>query len=254
MENAVLSIFLWILGGIAVYCLLCWIIGFSLYFAGRVHPELTRQSTVFAPIMPIALVGCWLQDTKFRLHVRKMRRVSRWIAESLSARGIKVNGNYGASPSFETCGENGTIYINIPDGYDAIHDYCEVRAEPKSEQIAAYQDVYAAAIRKFWWLTPAQVCGGAIPPKPLNREWASRIGITEYFAEELFVPCVECGAQKPWHRWLWGDEVSHAKLHWADIVTEYHLRDGTTGTIRGRLCDVCEKRLDYTSATSYFAK
>ena len=250
----VLSIFLWTLGVIVAYCLLCWIVGFTLYFAGKVHPEVALQSTVFAPIMPIAFIGCWLKDTKYYLRVRRMRRVSRWIAESLQAKGIRVDGNYGTPPPYKTVDEDGTVHINIPDGYNALYNHCEVCAELKPDQITAYQDVYAAAIKKFSWLTPAQICGSAVPPEPLNREWASRVGITEYFAEELFAPCVECGEQKPWHEFLWGDKTSHTKLHWANKVSEYHLRDGTTKTVHGRLCDVCEKKLNYAQATSYLAK
>jgi hypothetical protein len=226
-----------------------------LFFAGKLHPEIALQFIIFAPLMPFLMLFTMISDKikqiRYQLRERKMRSVSSWIAISLAEKGIEVIGNYGPPIPYTIEDTHGTHTGYLANGYDSLHDRCEVHAVVSPEQITDYQSVYAQALRRFKKLTPAQICGNAKPPEPLDQKWAESIGIKEYFALEHFAPCAICGIQLSWGM-VWGDQQSHLYLHWSDAVNTYHFKDKLDRTIKGYVCNNCVRALNPYSGGTYF--
>lgn len=229
-----LSIVLWVVAAIIVYCLLCWIIGFTLTFFGKVHDDLIPGATVYAPLMPIAFLGAFIEEEIiygiYCITVWWYKRKSKWIAKELQKKGIPLH-PFGIGDDFH--------YYH----YNSFHKSCEVQADLKPEDVEIYREVYARAIKKFHWeSTPRGLCRAAYPEWPLNREWAKNIGIDEYFAEH-FIPCINCDNQRSMG-WYWGNDAFHAKPHnetcGYSLKTTYYCSDGTEKTCPGWLCEDCE--------------
>jgi len=227
-----LSVTLWVVVGLVIYCLICWIVGFTLIFFGKVHDDLIPGATIYAPLMPIAFLSVFVQDRiAFNLTERRYKRKAKWIAKEMQKKGIKLH-RFGV-------GDNVGCY-----GYNVLHKSCEVRTNLEPKDVEAYREVYASAIKKFGWrFTPRELCGGAYPQWPLNREWAVSIGIDEYFAEH-FIPCIYCNKKRPMG-WHWGNDVFHNKPHNEacnySLERTYHCPDGNVKTFPGWLCRRCEK-------------
>lgn len=226
-----LSIVLWIVAVGITYCLLCWIIGFTLVFFGKVHDDLIPGATMYAPLMPIAFLFSFFEDKViFGSTVWWYERKAKWIANELQKKGIKL--------SLFGIGDDLRYYR-----YDALHKACEVQADLRPGDVEAYCEVYARAVKKFsWGFTPKELCRAAYPEWPLNREWARNIGIDEYFAEH-FIPCMNCDDKQPMG-WYWGNDTFHAKPH--NEACDYSLQrtytcaDGSEKTFPGWLCKDCE--------------
>ena len=68
-----LSILLWTLYIIGAYCILCWVIGFALCFAGKLNIDSAMPNIKFviAAILPIMIIDMfygWLEYTKYKFH------------------------------------------------------------------------------------------------------------------------------------------------------------------------------------------
>lgn len=127
-----LSILFWIAAVIVGYCLICWIIGFTLAYLGKIHHDLIIQSTFFAPFMPIALVSVVIEDEViFKGKDWLRQRKARWLASELQKCGITLKQIKNEFP----------YYSN----YSYLHRSCEVVADLKSEDIKTYQVAYARA-------------------------------------------------------------------------------------------------------------
>ena len=228
------SIFLLFLATFATYCLVCWIIGFILFSLGKVHPELALQSTVYAPLMPIAFALAFVKDEIiYGSKVWWYQRKAKWIAEELQKKGIQLH-QFGIGDNF--CNYD----------YNALHNACEVQADLKPDDVETYCEVYARAIKKFsWCLTPRKICSSAFPEQPLNKEWAQRNRVNEYFVE-YFIPCINCD-NKLRMGWQWGSDSFHSKLQggtYSQVLSRtYTLTDGTRKTFNGFICVDCEKTL-----------
>lgn len=226
-----LLVALWIATGIVVYCLVCWVVGYTLVYLGKVHDDLIPGATIYAPLMPIAFLSILVKEKIiFGAKVRLYQRTAKWIAEELKKKGIELH-SFGFGDK--------TNYF----GYNALHESCEVQANLQPKDVEVYRDVYARAIKKFSWrLAPSQLCGGAHPEWPLNREWAISIGISEYFAEH-FIPCLYCNNKRPMG-WCWGNDVFHVKPHDEaynySLKRTYHCADGNDKTFHGWICEDCE--------------
>ncbi len=214
-----------------IYCLTCWIIGFTLAFLGKIHDDLIPQATIYAPLMPIAFLFAFVEDKIiFGLTVWWYERKAKWIAKELKKKGIQL--------SLFGIGDDLCYYR-----YNALYKACEVQADLKSKDVEAYQEVYARAIKKFsWTFTPYQLCRAAYPEWPLNREWAKNIGVDEYFAKH-FIPCINCNNKQPMG-WHWGNDAFHTKPHnkayGYSLERTYYCADGSEKTFPGWLCENCE--------------
>ncbi len=226
-----LSIVFWIVIILTIYCLACWIIGFTLAFFGKVHDDLIPGATIYAPLMPIAFLFAFIEDTViFGSTVWWYERKAKWIAKELQKKGIRLH--------LFGIGDDLRYYR-----YNALHKACEVQADLRSEDVELYREVYARGIKKFHWgFTPRELCRAAYPEWPLNREWAKKIGIDEYFAEH-FTPCMNCSNKQPMG-WHWGSDTFHAKPHNEacnySLQRTYYCADGTEKTCSGWLCKDCE--------------
>ena len=223
-----LSVALWIVIGLVIYCLTCWVVGFTLVFLGKVHDDLIPGATIYAPLMPIAFLSIFVQDRiAFNLTERRYERKAKWIAEELQKKGIKLH-RFGV--------EDDVNYY----GYNSLHKSCEVQvADLKQEQVEAYREVYARTIKKFGWrFTPGELCGGAYPQWPLSREWARSIEINEYFAEH-FISCIYCQNKRSMG-WHWGNYSFHIKPCDCNLGRTYHCPDGNVKTFPGWLCQDCK--------------
>src|SRR3989344_7224512 len=130
-------IFLWGVAIVVTYCLLCWIIGFTLAFFGKVHEDLIPQATIYAPLMPIAFLFAFVEDEViFGSTVWWYERKAKWIAKELKNKGIQL--------SLFGIGDDLRYYR-----YNALHKACEVQADLKPEDVELYWEVYVSAIKKF---------------------------------------------------------------------------------------------------------
>ncbi|MBI2035654.1 MAG: hypothetical protein HYT12_03145 [Candidatus Liptonbacteria bacterium] len=192
----------------------------------RVLSVIVTYFIIYVIIKPLNLIAplyCWWDDTKYDLRVRRFTRVSEKIADEMRRAGIKVR-EVGYSPSDQSC---------------------QVVAQILPEQIIAYQNAYAWAVKKLKRYTPAEVCKGARPQEPLNRDWAIKNGMSEYFTHR-YIPCINCDYQFDMN-WHWGDDAYNAApyhiAHNFPIKRTYTCKDGSEKTFPGWLCRNCEKIL-----------
>lgn len=217
---------------LAVYCLTCWIIGFILVFLGKVHDDLIPGVTMYAPLMPLAYLTIFVEEKIiYNAKVRKYQKTAKWIATELQKKDIWLH-SFGINDDLR--------YYN----YNALHQACEVQADLRPEKdVEMYREVYALAIKKFHErFTPRELCSGASPEWPLNREWAKNVGIDEYFSEH-FNPCIYCDNRQPMG-WHWGNDAFHTKPHnkanGHSFQRTYTCVDDSEKTFSGWLCEDCE--------------
>lgn len=233
------------------YCIVAWVVVTCLAFFTNVFRGVHPMMLIYAPLLPFMFTVDALSELGVKLHRRKLQKASKWVASELRKSGITVRGNYGIS-NIPSRGDDVEFEAS---GHDWLKDCSEVWTNITPSQFQPYRDVYARAIEHFPHLSPAQLCKGALPREPLNREWAKQISISEYFADEFCSPCVDCGTVRRWDI-LWGNDESHKKQHLADYLMTYNFSDThkPPRTVYGHLCGECERKMDYTSAQGGFVQ
>ena len=187
----------------------------------------------FAPvILPLFIIAFPLQNRwERRRYERTKNRLvaaAHWIAEQLRQAGITVTAA----------------------DFTPLARACYVRADLLPGQEHAYRDMYARALKRFPTFTPRELCCGALPLEPLNREWALSVGITEYAALDWKSPCSICSRKLP--AWVqWGNDEDHAELMFADTINEVFYNDGEHLRVEGYLCGECKDRKRWHSAHTH---
>lgn len=223
-----LSVMLWVMVWVVAYCFTCWIVGFMLVVCKKTHHDSAIGLAFYAPIVPFVFLSNFIASVIYRNMVWQYQRKAKWIADALQRKGIKLH-QFGF--------ESDRYY-----DYNALDKACEVQAEVNLENVEAYREIYARAIKKFSWRwTPQKLCGSAFPQWPLNREWAQQNGVKEYFAEH-FMPCINCPAKRS-TGWHWGSDMFHTRPYHKIIQRIYRCMDETEKTFPGWLCNNCEQLL-----------
>ncbi len=110
------------------------------------------------------------QEKKNEEHAKEVIQATEWIMERLASAGI-ADAVPLVTPAFN--------WVNI-------------LFSVNPQQIEAYRETYAEAVKRFPALTPGEICGHANPLAPLDKDWADKHGIKEY-AHEALPACPECG-------------------------------------------------------------
>src|SRR5262245_8499249 len=113
--------------GLVLYCIAAWGLVFVLALSGKIQGEGALGVFILAPIMPFIILKDVIEEYRYARRVKRFRKVSAWIAENLREKGIEVVGDYKKPPEREFYDEKGVLHIKIPDGYNALHDSCDVK-------------------------------------------------------------------------------------------------------------------------------
>jgi len=213
-----------------------WLVGLIVYHAGGGRKNDASGDgalgiVVFAPVTLPALPFMWAKE-KLDLRAmlkkeRRTRKAAEWITERLRQWGIEVT------------------------EADADSLGMKLRVEVRPEQVPAYQETMAEAIKLFPDVLPEAIHGWAVTPlEHLDSDWARRYGLQEY-AEEIFTgPCADCSVNESLG-WRFGRlEIKFLRDHEANLRHRISLPDGSVRTVDGHICRACLDKMGWKSMSS----
>lgn len=211
-----------------------WMIGLFHYYLFGVYKKDERgyiwyYGVIYAPIYwPIEFYVIYLrkkEQKRNKLKEKQMHEVLSWIVSKFSCEGISIV-------------DSGLFF-----------DRCAIVAEPAPDQIEAYGNIYAEAIRHFPSITPEEICRNASPHEPLDKEWAEKFGFSEYFAKNFFAQCVDCGRKLFTKDFYWVDSEENKRPIRGGQKTRLLLEDGSLKEFDGYICKKCLGKYKYKQMT-----
>jgi len=214
------NIFWWTVG--AVYY--AWSGGRKWDTSGDGALGIVLAAPVTLPALPFMLLRERLEARKLKKLEARHQRAAEWIAAHLRRQGVAVSSANGHSFGID------------------------LKAEVPPDKIAAYQHIFAAAIRLFPDVLPAGISWRVSPLAPLDRAWAERQGFAAY-AEEITVVCVDCGGKESFG-FAFGPERIAGRHDYIEGRHTIGLKGGGTRIVDGHICRRCLDRIGWSSMSS----